>query len=169
MHIPRLISRITLPVGALVLIAACSGGSTAGWTYAPLGPSTNPSAAASGAPSSGAPSSGAPSSPSGSGGAGSTINVETTQDQPLAFSPATLDVSAGASVTVNYMNNSNLPHNIQFFDGSDSSAPSLGASTVGTGPNDAQTVSFTAPTTPGDYFFWCDVHQNAMKGVLHVQ
>ena len=30
-------------------------------------------------------------------------------------------------------------------------------------------VTFTAPATPGDYFFWCDVHQNAMTGILHVQ
>jgi hypothetical protein len=72
MHIPTLMRRVTLPIGALLLIAACSGGAQAGWTYAPLGPSANPSAAASGAPS------GAPSSPSGSGGAGTALNVETT-------------------------------------------------------------------------------------------
>lgn len=164
MHIPRLISRITLPIGALLFIAACSGSASAGWTFAPLGPSANPSAAATGAPSSGAPS-----SPSGSGGAGTTVSIETTNDAPLVFNPADFTVPAGATVTISYMNNSTLPHNIQIFDGADNSAPSLGASTVGTGPNDAQTLTFTAPTTPGDYFFWCDVHQNAMKGTWHVQ
>ncbi len=157
MHIPTLIRRALLPIGALFLLTACAGGTSAGWTYAPLGPT--PSAATSVAPT----------QPAGSGGPGATITVETTQDQPLAYNPGTLDAAAGATVTVNYTNNSNLPHNIQFFNGRDSSAPSLGASTVGTGPNNAQTVSFTAPTTPGDYFFWCDVHQNAMKGLLHVQ
>lgn len=175
MHIPTLIRRITLPVGALLLIAACSSGGSSGWTYAPLGPSANPSAAASGAPSSGAPSSGAPSSgapgsPSGSGGgSGTAVNIETTNDAPLVFDPADITVPAGATVDVTYLNNSNLPHNIQFFQGADSSAPSLGKSNVATGPNASETVTFTAPTTPGDYFFWCDVHQNAMKGVWHVQ
>ena len=159
MHIPTLIRRVLLPIGALFLLTACASGASAGWTFAPLGPSANPSAAASVAPS----------QPAGSGGPGTTITVETTADQPLVFNPATLTAAAGATVTVNYTNNSNLPHNIHFFSGTDSSAPSLGASTVGTGPGDAQTVTFTAPTTPGDYFFWCDVHQNAMKGTLHVQ
>ena len=30
-------------------------------------------------------------------------------------------------------------------------------------------VTFTTPSAPGDYFFWCDVHLAAMKGTLHVQ
>jgi plastocyanin len=163
MHIPTLIRRLALPIGAMLVIAACAGGQPVGWTFAPLGPSANPSAAASTAAS------GAPSSPSGSGGAGTTVAVETTQDQPIAFNPKDFTVPAGASVTVNYMNNSNLPHNIHFFNGPDSSAPSLGASQTGTGPNDAQTATFTAPTQPGDYYFWCDVHQSAMSGTFHVQ
>jgi len=163
MHIPTLIRRLTLPIGALLLIAGCSGGGQAGWTYAPLGPSANPSAAASGAPS------GAPGSPSGSGGAGTAINVETTSDQPLKFDPADLTVPAGATVNVTYVNNSNVPHNINFFDGKDSTGTSLGKSTVATGPNATETVTFTAPTTPGDYYFWCDVHQASMSGTWHVQ
>jgi plastocyanin len=172
MHIPMLTRRLALPIGALLLIAACAGGQAAGWTYAPLGPSANPSAAApSPAASAGASAgaSGVPGSPSDSAGAGTMVSVETTQDQPLAFNPADFTVPAGATVTVNYMNNSNLPHNIHFFAGADNTAPSLGASTQGTGPNNAQTVTFTAPTQPGDYFFWCDVHTTAMKGVFHVQ
>jgi len=114
MHIPMLTRRLALPFGALLLIAACASGQAAGWTYAPLGPSANPSAAApSAAASAGASAgaSGAPGSPSGSAGAGTTVSVETTQDQPLAFNPADFTVPAGATVTVNYMNNSNLPHN----------------------------------------------------------
>jgi plastocyanin len=185
MHMPIVIRRVALPIGAVLFFAGCAGGQAAGWTYAPLGPSAAPSGAAasgaagsgavgSGAPSSGAPasgaaSSGAPGSPSGSGGAGTTITVQTTQDQPLAFNPGELTVPAGAQVTVNYTNNSNLPHNIDFFNGPDNSAPSLGATSVTTGPNAAGTLTFAAPTKPGDYFFWCDVHQSAMKGTLHVQ
>lgn len=175
MHIASLVRRLTLPVGALLIVSACAGGQSAGWTYAPLGPSANPSAAAS-AGASGAP--GSPSGsgqptgsgqPSGSGATGTTITMETTQAAPLAFEPAEVTMPAGASVTVNYMNNSNLPHNVNFFSGPDNTAPSLALTEVGTGPNNAQTVTFTAPSQPGDYFFWCDVHTTAMKGVYHVQ
>jgi plastocyanin len=160
MHIPSFLSRLTLPVGALLLVTACAGGTAAGWTYAPLGPSAPPSASASAS---------APASPSGSGGAGVTLTVETTQAAPIAFAPAELTATAGAQVTVNYMNNSNQPHNINFFNGPDNTAPSLAASEQGTGPNNPQTTSFTAPSQPGDYFFWCDVHTSAMTGTLHVQ
>jgi plastocyanin len=160
MHIPSLIRRLTLPVGALLLVTACAGGTSAGWTYAPLGPSANPSASAAAS---------APASPSGSGGPGTTLTVETTAAAPLAFAPAELSAPAGAQVTVNYTNNSNQMHNINFFNGPDNTAPSLAATTVAAGPNNAQTATFTAPSQPGDYFFWCDVHQAAMKGVLHVQ
>jgi plastocyanin len=152
-----------LPTGALVLVllfAACAGGSTVGWSYAPLGPSPSSSASASPAPSAAA---GSPSA-SDSGAATTTINIETTPDQQLSFQPDDFTISPGTTVTVDYMNNSNLPHNIHFFDGTDSNAPSLGASQIGTGPNNAQTVTFIAPAQPGDYFFWCDVHQAAMTG-----
>jgi plastocyanin len=163
MHIPTLIRRLTLPVGALLVVTACASGQSAGWTYAPLGPTAAPSAAATGAPSS------APGSPSGSGGTGSTIDIKTPADQQLAFVPAEITVTAGSQVTINYLNDSPLMHNINFFNGPDNSAPSLGATEPKTGPGDAQSLSFTAPTQPGDYFFWCDVHGNAMKGIWHVQ
>ena len=157
MHFPTAVRNIALPVVALMLVAACSSGSTAGWTYAPLGPSANPSAAASSAPSS-APGSGGPA-----------ITIETTQDQPIAFNPNDITVTAGSTVTITYTNNSNMPHNINFFNGPDNTAPSLAATQVATGPGNTQTITFTAPTTPGDYFFWCDVHQTAMEGHWHVK
>jgi len=154
MHFPIALRNLALPIAALLVLTGCASGSTAGWTYAPLGPSANPSAAASQA----APGSGGP-----------TTTIETTQDQPLAFNPADITVAAGSTVSVTYTNNSNMPHNIDFYGGPDNSAPSLGATTVATGPNNTQTVTFTAPTTPGDYLFWCDVHTTAMKGVWHVK
>ena len=161
MHFPTALRNIALPVAALLMLTGCAGGASAGWTYAPLGPSTNPSAAASGAPS------GAPSSPSGSGGVA--ISIQTTQDQPIAFNPNDFTVPAGATVTITYTNNSNMPHNINIFNGKDSTAPSLGKTDIATGPNNVQTLTFTAPTTPGDYYFWCDVHQTQMQGTWHVQ
>jgi plastocyanin len=96
------------------------------------------------------------------------LQVASNQDQPLAFQPAELTAPANTVVTVTYSNNTNLPHNIHFFDGSDQNAPSLGATKVQTGPNAQDSVTFTTPSTPGDYFFWCDVHQSAMTGTLHV-
>lgn len=162
MNIASALRRLALPAASMLIVVACGSSANAGWTYAPLGPTPEATATAG-------PPSVAPGSPSGSGGAGTTIALETTQDEPLKFNPPDFTVPAGASVTVDYMNNSNLPHNVQFFDGSDSSAPSLGLTTVVTGPNAPESVTFTAPTTPGDYFFWCDVHQAAMEGIYHVQ
>lgn len=150
---PRLI-RFALPLGMALILSACAGAGP-GWTYAPLGPSPAPTGSPTPAPS-------------GSGGTGTTIEVKTTADAQLAFSPATIDVSANTSVTINYTNDSPLPHNIHFFSGADSSAPDLGKTDVVPGPGALKSVTFTTPTAPGDYFFWCDVHTTAMTGILHV-
>ena len=53
-------------------------------------------------------------------------------------------------------------------EGSDPSAPSLASTTIKAGPNDVERVSFTAPSTPGRYFFRCDVHPTLMTGFLVV-
>jgi plastocyanin len=96
------------------------------------------------------------------------IQVSTEQANPLGFEPATLDAPPATLVTVVYNNNSNLEHNINFFDGPDQNSPSLGATERVTGPNQPRSVSFTTPSAPGDYYFWCDVHLAAMAGTLHV-
>ena len=164
--------------GALAItfaLVACASGGGAGWTYAPLGPTAG--AGQSGAPSSpggspqGSPAASPGGSPQGSpaGSPGTVLNVSTEQATQLAFTPNTLTAPANTSVTVNYNNNSNQPHNIQFFNGSDSSAPSLGATEIATGPNAPRSVTFTTPAQAGTYFFWCDVHQASMTGTLQVQ
>lgn len=142
---------------AAVIAVACGSGTGPGWTYAPLGPT----------PSAG-PSAGASSGPTPVATQGLPIEVATPQDQPLAFVPSTLDAPAATLVTVNYNNNSNLPHNIQFFNGPDNTAPSLGATEIVTGPNAPRSVTFTTPSAPGGYYFWCDVHLAAMSGTLTV-
>jgi plastocyanin len=153
-----------LAVLATALILACGGGTSAGWTYAPLGPT--PEAPASAAPSAG----GSPGeSPGGNGGPGEAFEVVTPPDDPLAFIPDELEMSAAASVTVSYLNDSNLPHNINFFAGADSSAPSIGMTQVVTGPGAEESVTFEAPSQPGTYYFWCDVHLTAMDGTYTVQ
>lgn len=151
---PRLI-RFALPLGVALILSAC-GGAGPGWTYAPLGPSPAPTTAASATPGA---------SPSGDVVA---LDVKTTDASPLAFDPATLTATANTTVTVNYLNDSSLPHNIQFFAGADATAPSLGLTDVVTGPGQTKSVTFTTPSAPGDYYFWCDVHQAAMSGMLHV-
>jgi plastocyanin len=149
---PRLI-RFALPLSVALILAAC-GGAGPGWTYAPLGPSAPPTSAASPTPAA---------TPS------LTLAVKTTGASPLGFDPASLEAPANTVVQVDYLNDSPVPHNIQFFAGSDSTAESLGKTDVVTGPGATKSVIFTTPTAPGDYYFWCDVHTAAMSGTLHVQ
>lgn len=147
-------ARATVAGVAVLVISACAATGGPDWTYAPLGPT--PSAGAS-----------APATPGGSP-SGQLIEVSTPQANPLAFEPSTLDAPANTAVTVRYLNDSNIPHNIHFFNGADSSAPSLGSTETVTGPGAPEEVSFTTPG-PGDYYFWCDVHAAAMAGTLRVQ
>ncbi len=145
--------RFALPLSVALILSACAGAGP-GWTYAPLGPSAPPTAAASATPAA---------SPS------VTLSVQTTAASPLTFDPAALDAPASSAVQVDYLNDSPVPHNINFFAGADSSAESLGKTAVVTGPGASESVVFTTPSEPGDYYFWCDVHGAAMAGTLHVQ
>ena len=97
---------------------------------------------------------------------GGTLDISTPDD--IHYDKSELTVSAGAHVTIKYTNNSDIPHNIHFFNGSDDKAPSLGQTPIGPGPNDAETVSFTAPSSAGSYLFECDVHTTQMQGKLVV-
>ena len=148
-------SRFVLPLAAAVLVAACGGSGGPGWTYAPLGPSAPP------ATSSLAP------TPAPSGDV-LVLELKTTDADPLAFEPKMLEAPAHTLVTVNYLNDSSLPHNANFFDGPDQNATSLGKTDIVTGPGALESVTFTTPEQPGDYFFWCDVHGVTMTGTLHV-
>jgi plastocyanin len=174
MQAPTSVRRFALSASTALAIClfavACGGSESAGWTYAPLGPTPDASAPAS-APASGAPSPGASpdSSPGGSPGAGTEVAITTTAANPLGYDPAQFAVPAGANVTINYTNESNLPHDVQTFAGQDSSSEVLGATEEITGPGAQSSATFTAPTEPGDYFFWCSVHQSAMTGTYTVQ
>ncbi len=168
MHIPGPVGRLALPFGAMLalIVVACGGGTSAGWTYAPLGPTP----AASAAPTSGA--TGGPSEtgePSETGGPGTNVAIVTPADNPLGYDPTEFTVPAGASVTIDYTNESNLPHDVQVFAGADNSSEVLGATEVITGPGAQSSMSFTAPSEPGDYFFWCSVHRSAMTGSYQVE
>jgi len=136
---------------AVVAITACAATGGANWTYAPLGPTPPPASP----------------TPVGTP-AGTVIEVSTPADNALAFVPNSLDAPANTDVTIRYLNESSVPHNIQVFNGPDNSAPSLGATTIESGPAATEELTFTTPGA-GDYYFWCDVHQAAMSGTLHVQ
>ncbi len=156
--------RLASILGIMVVVVACAGARPA-WTYVPAtaAPPTTATQPASAPPSTADPSGAA------SGGGSVTIEIRTTDADPLAFDPQDVSVPAGAQVTVRYTNDTAIPHNIHFFDGPDQDSRSLGKTPIVTGPGAVESMTFDAPTTPGEYFFWCDVHQLAMTGHYHVQ
>ncbi len=100
----------------------------------------------------------------GTAGQGTTIDLTA---QNFAFDKSTITVPAGAQITVNLRNmDSGAPHNFAVY--TDASA----ATTIFKGPNvngpGTTTYTFTAPSTPGTYFFRCDVHPTTMTGSLIV-
>ncbi len=86
--------------------------------------------------------------------------------QDMAFDKSTITVTAGASVTINFDNKDHVSHNFALY--TDSSATH--SIFVGTIIAASQTAyKFTAPSTPGNYFFRCDVHPTTMTGTFVVQ
>ena len=81
----------------------------------------------------------------------------------IAFNMSTITVPAGASVTVNFDNqDSGIPHNFAVYTNS-SATTEIFRGQIITGPA-TTTYHFTAPSTPGTYFFRCDVHPTSMTG-----
>jgi outer membrane protein assembly factor BamB len=91
------------------------------------------------------------------------------QGNGLSFNANQLSAAAGAQVTLTYTNDSAIPHDWHLFDGADASAVSIASTGIKAGPNDVETVSFAVPSTPGRYFFRCDVHPTLMTGFLVVR
>jgi plastocyanin len=81
--------------------------------------------------------------------------------QNLAFSTSTITVRAGEEVMIAFNNmDAGVPHNFAVYTDSSASTP-IFQGTIVTGPTTA-TYTFTAPGTPGNYFFRCDVHPEMM-------
>ena len=92
----------------------------------------------------------------------------TIKGQNLLFSPRGITASADAQVTVTFDNqDAGVLHNIQFFANRNRSA-TLAKSEVKQGPIQ-DTLTFTAPSAPGNYPFICDVHPDTMTGNLTVR
>lgn len=98
---------------------------------------------------------------------GGSLALDISTPDDTRFDKNELTAPAGTPITVNYTNNSDIPHNIHFFAGADANAPSLGMSEIGTGPNKVLSVSFTTPAE-GTYYFQCDIHPTQMSGKLTV-
>ena len=164
---------------SIALLSACGGGTSGsdrtktaqagggGAQVTPLATATSAPRTAVALPSAAATGAGASTTPSAAGGASATLQIATPDD--MHYDRDTLSVSAGAQVTLTYMNNSELPHDWHLFDGSDATAPTIAQTQIKSGPGATETVSFTAPTAPGRYFYHCDVHPDQMKGFLVVQ
>ena len=129
----RLVAGVAASVASLGLVAACGTSSHTGSV-----PTTGP----------------ASSRRSGPAVTGTTLTIKN-----FAFSPSSLTVSAGATVTVR--NDDSATHTVTAVN------PHQGAFNTGNvGPGG--TVTFTAPSSPGSYPYICMIHQ-FMHGTLTVQ
>jgi plastocyanin len=88
--------------------------------------------------------------------------------QNIKFDTSTITVPAGSTVTVNFNNkDASVPHNFAVYSDSSATTPIFKGQIV-TGPT-TTTYTFTAPSTPGTYFFRCDVHPTQMTGQFVVE
>jgi plastocyanin len=97
-----------------------------------------------------------------SGTGGQTVQLALTAKN-IAFDKSTLAVPAGATVMLIFDNqDSGVPHNFALYTNSTASTAIFRGDII-TGPKTA-TYTFTAPSTPGTYYFRCDVHPTVMSG-----
>ncbi len=96
---------------------------------------------------------------------GQSVTIDLTA-QSMAFDKSTITVPAGATVTINFNNMDNIPHNFALYTDSSASTPIFVGQIIN---KRTITYTFTAPATPGNYFFRCDVHPTTMTGTFVVQ
>ncbi|WP_067050324.1 plastocyanin/azurin family copper-binding protein [Methanofollis ethanolicus] len=83
--------------------------------------------------------------------------------EDFAFDRSTIEVPAGAKVTITFENRDpGVEHNVAFYETSAAEDVIFKGDLV-TGPGTA-TYTFTAPSEPGTYFFRCDPHATRMRG-----
>jgi plastocyanin len=82
------------------------------------------------------------------------------------FDKSNITVPAGANVTMVFDNKEAVPHNVAIYT-TPAATEVIFKGEIITGPKTI-TYSFTAPSTPGDYFFRCDVHPAVMTGTFTV-
>lgn len=99
---------------------------------------------------------------------GTLLEIATTATETIAFTTSSLEAKAGETVTVEYTNDSKVPHNVTFYDGPDASGEQIAHTETITGPDASTRITFEAPATPGDYLFRCELHPMQMTGTLTV-
>ena len=99
--------------------------------------------------------------------AGTPITINLTA-QGMAFSLSTITVPHGARVTMNFNNADSVSHNFALYTNSSAAPPALFQGQIVAGPATV-VYTFTAPATPGTYFFRCDIHPTLMTGSFNVQ
>jgi plastocyanin len=97
------------------------------------------------------------------GGQAVTVNISSLN---YRFDKSNITVPAGANVTMVYENKEAVPHNVAIYT-TPAATEVIFKGEVITGPKTI-TYNFIAPTTPGDYFFRCDVHPAVMTGTFTV-
>ena len=106
----------------------------------------------------------------GAGGGGATggpVQV-TLIAENLLFDPTTITASPGVEVTITLDNrDAGVLHNVAFYTNRGAASP-IYIGDLTTGPSIDDFV-FTSPSTPGSYFFRCDVHPDPMTGTFNVQ
>ena len=98
----------------------------------------------------------------GAGGAGGTVELSTSEG--ISYDQSSAETTAG-SVTVNYDNQADIPHDVVI---EDESGAELGKTDVIT----ASQAETTVELQPGTYTFYCDVpghRDQGMEGTLNVK
>jgi plastocyanin len=88
-------------------------------------------------------------------------NAQVITAQNMAFSPATLDVTANKAFSLTFDNKDGAPHNVAIYTDS-SASQSISVGEIVSGSKATQQVP---ALKPGTYFFRCDVHHD-MTGTI---
>ena len=151
---PVLVCLVAL--SALILLAACGGGSTG--TATGTTPTTGATSTTAAAPTTGATST--PSATAAQTGNGKTVMIITDSSGSFAFSPATLTIKAGTTVT--WKNTTAVAHTVTSDDGK-----SFDSGTSNPIAAQSGTFSFTFKS-PGTFAYHCEIHP-FMKATIIVQ
>ncbi|HEX5370163.1 MAG TPA: cupredoxin domain-containing protein [Dehalococcoidia bacterium] len=86
----------------------------------------------------------------------------------VTFDKKALSATAGQPVTVQFSNDdTGVPHNFAVYTDKGASQK-IFSGELTTGPETIN-YTFTAPSTPGNYYFRCDVHPDQMNGSFTVK
>jgi plastocyanin len=99
---------------------------------------------------------------------GAALTLEIATMEGSTYTKSELAAPPSTQVTVEYLNNTPIAHNLHFFLGESAEAETLAATSVVTGPGNIRSMTFTTPAEPGRYFFHCDIHPAQMTGYLVV-